>query len=260
LPNGRDWKALRKFRLLTQLGRPFTDKLICCSRYVQAVTVENLGVRTEETAVVYNGVGIDPFVSAAVAAAPSERRSVPIMGMVGTLEGHKDQATLVRASAELRRRRGPVDVRLIGEGKRRSELEALIKDLEAPVVLLGSRSDIPQQVAALDVFVFSTTEEEGLGIALIEAMAAGVPVVASDVPACREVLDDGALGVLVPPGDPEALAAGIGRVLEEPTPARVRADAARGKVLKDFSAEAMARRYGEILGILPRVFDSKGAA
>ncbi len=79
----------------------------------------------------------------------------------------------------------------------------------------------------MDVFVFSTTAEEGLGIALIEAMAAGVPVVASDVPACREVLDNGALGVLVPPGDAAALAAAIAGVLALPKAAAERAAAAR---------------------------------
>ena len=66
------------------------------------------------------------------------------------------------------------------------------------------RRDVPELVGQLDLFVFATTSDEGLGIALIEAMAVGVPVVASDVGACREVLDDGALGLLVPPGGPVA--------------------------------------------------------
>ena len=99
------------------------------------------------------------------------------------------------------------------------------------------RRDVPELVGQLDLFVFATTPDEGLGIALIEAMAAGVPVVASDVGACREVLDDGALGLLVPPRDPVALADAIERVRNEPEAAAARAERARRKAF-----EAVRRR------------------
>ena len=81
------------------------------------------------------------------------------------------------------------------------------------MVFWGPRSDVPELLGQMDVFAFSTTRDEGFGIALIEAMAAGLPVVASDVPACREVLDDGAAGILVPAGDPAPLAQAIGALL-----------------------------------------------
>jgi glycosyltransferase involved in cell wall biosynthesis len=90
---------------------------------------------------------------------------------------------------------------------------------------------------------------EGLGMALIEAMAAGVPVVASDVGACREVLDGGDLGLLVPPGDPAALAAAIERVRAHPEAAAARARRAQRKALEVFDAERMADAYADVLGL-----------
>jgi len=240
-----------KAQVLSALGRPVTDAWVCCSEYVQSAAIEQLRVPRRRTVVVYNGVNGGAFSEAAAA---SRRPAMvdgrpPLIGMVGTLEDHKDQATLIGAAAQLTREGQRVQVQLIGEGARRMSLQALVDELAAPVALLGSRADVADLVTQLDLFVFSTTAEEGLGIALIEAMAAGVPVVASDVPACREVLDDGALGVLVPPGDAAALAAAIAGVLALPKAAAERAAAARERALTMFSAETMARRYAEILGL-----------
>jgi glycosyltransferase involved in cell wall biosynthesis len=171
--------------------------------------------------------------------------------MVARLEAHKDQPTLVRAADRLRRRGPDCEVWLIGEGSRRRELETLIGAQNVPdrVRLLGMRRDVPELVGQLDLFVFATTPDEGLGSALVEAMAAGVPVVASDVGACREVLDDGALGLLVPPGDPVALADAIERVRDEPAAAAARAERARRKAFEVFDAERMAAAYAEVLGL-----------
>ena len=165
------------------------------------------------------------------------------IGMVARLEAHKDQPTLIRAAGLLGRRGLDCEVWLIGEGSRRRELETLIaaEDLRDRVRLLGMRRDVPELVGQLDLFVFATTPDEGLGIALIEAMAAGVPVVASDVGACREVLDDGALGLLVPPRDPVALADAILRVRDEPAAAAARAERARRKAFEAFDASAWLR-------------------
>lgn len=260
LPDPEHPERLRKYRQLVQLGRPFTHRLICCSEYVQAKTIENLGVPTRATEVVYNGVDVEPFRRAGAQGRPRrpEAERPWVIGMVGTLEGHKDQATLIRAASILQSDGAAVHVRLIGDGRRRDELQGLIEATGAPVAMLGSRTDVPEQVADLDVFVFATTDQEGLGIALIEALAAGVPVVASDVPACREVLEeDGArFGALVPPMDPQALARGIAQVLEDRATAIGLAQKAQAMVLGRFSAEAMARRYAAILGVRDAIADA----
>jgi glycosyltransferase involved in cell wall biosynthesis len=241
--------AFRKFKLLVQLGRPFTSRLLCCSEYIRVATVRDFGVSPRETRAVFNACDLDRF-----AAVPRSARGhqPPRLAMVARLEGHKDQPTLIRAVALLRDQGLAVELWLIGEGSRRLQLEALIQELQLSdrVQLLGSRRDIPELLVQLDLFVFAARPDEGFGIALAEAMAAAVPIVATDVGACREVLDGGRCGLLVQPGSPEALAAGIRQVLSDPAAARQRADAARQRALAAFSVAAMAEAYGQELGLV----------
>jgi glycosyltransferase involved in cell wall biosynthesis len=243
--------AFRKFRAQVQLGRPATTALVCCSRYVQEGVVARFGIDPGETAVVHNGVPVAAFAERARAARRQHKASRFRIGMVARLEAHKDQPTLIRAAGRLGRRGLDCEVWLIGEGSRRCELEALIAEegLRDRVHLLGMRRDVAELVGRIDLFVFATTPDEGLGIALIEAMAAGVPVVASDVGACREVLDDGALGLLVPPRDPLALADAIECIRHEPEAAAERAERARRKAFELFDAERMAAAYAGLLGL-----------
>ena len=126
--------------------------------------------------------------------------------MVARLDPIKDQSTLLRAFAAARE--PGWQLQLVGEGPNRLRLEALASELGlGPAqVFLGRRSDIPELLGQADLFALSTTPAEGFGIVLIEAMAAGLPIIASDVPACREVLLEGAAGVLLPPGDVSAWA------------------------------------------------------
>jgi glycosyltransferase involved in cell wall biosynthesis len=243
--------AWHKFRAQIQLGRAATTALVCCSRYVQEGVVARFGVPAAETAVVYNGVPVAAFAARAAAARRQRHGSRFRIGMVARLEVYKDQPTLVRAAGRLQSRGLDCELWLIGEGSRRRELEQLIaaEGLRERAHLLGMRRDVPELVGQLDLFVFATTPDEGLGIAVIEAMAAGVPVVASDVGACREVLDDGALGLLVTPGDPAALADAIERVRDQPETTAARAERARRKAFEVFDAERMAGAYAELLGL-----------
>lgn len=121
--------------------------------------------------------------------------------MVARLDPIKDQCTLIRAFAAARQ--PGWQLQLVGDGPDRPRLEALAAELglNPAEVFLGRRSDIPDLLGRADLFAFSTTPAEGFGIALIEAMAAGLPILASDVPACREVLLDGDAGELLPLAD-----------------------------------------------------------
>lgn len=246
-PDSMSRAQLRKAKAIVQVGRPFTHRLLCCSNYVERETIKHLGVTLRETRVVYNGVDVEPF--ARLERRPKTPGTPWIVGMVATLEGHKDQATLVRAAAIAAKKGLAVEVRLVGEGARRGELEQLVRELDAPVRLLGSRTDVAEQVSEFDIFAFSTTVREGLGIALIEAMAASVPVIASDVPACREVLDRGRLGKLIRPEDPAAFADGLLAMTEQWAACQDVATRAKAAVLGRFTAAAMAEQYLVELGI-----------
>ncbi len=250
-PNISTRSAFTKFRLLVQLGRPLTDRLACCSRYVQEGAIKHFGVGNRETAVIYNGVLADDFDACAASARKRHPGEPFTIGMVARLEKHKDQATLIRAAGILKKRNRNISVKIVGEGSQRETLEKLVESdgLIDTVTILGMRRDIPAILAEMDLFAFSTTHDEGFGIALVEAMIAGMPVVASDVGACREVLDDGELGLLVPAGDPLALADAIDAVLAAPQAAEIRASLARRKAQRQFSAQTMARAYAGILGV-----------
>jgi len=181
-----------------------------------------------------------------------QRSSRPfVVGMVARLEVHKDQPTLIRAAALLRDAARPVEVWLIGEGSRRAEYQRLIEELGlgGVVQILGMRRDVPELLGRMDAFAFAAKPDEGLGVALIEAMAAGVPIVATNVGACREVLLDGALGELVPPGDAAAMAAAISRLAAAEHPDAGRLTQARAHARSTFSIDAMAAAYASILGL-----------
>ena len=119
--------------------------------------------------------------------------------MVARLDKIKDQETLIKAFAQIKTK---CKLILVGDGEKREKLESIAIDLglDPKKIFLGIRLDISKLLAKADIFALSTTQDEGFGIVLIEAMAAGLPIIASDVPACREVLDDGNAGILVPAG------------------------------------------------------------
>lgn len=243
-------RAFDKFRFQVQLGRPVTAALACCSEYVREGVIQHFGVPSDEAVTVYNGVRTQELARRAEAARSRRRRGPLRVGMVARLEVHKDQPTLIRATAALRKAGRPIHCILIGDGSRRAEYELLAKaeGVEDVVHFLGSRRDVPEQLGELDVFVFAAKPDEGFGIALVEAMAAGVPIVATDVGACREVLNDGEAGLLVPPGNPLRLAEAISEVVTDVAATKARVKRAKTRAT-GFSMERMADAYANLLGL-----------
>ena len=243
--------AFRKFRLQIQLGRPVTDYLICCSDYIRQGVIEHFVVSASEAIAIYNGVDVETVAQRASTVARNSEQPFTI-GMVARLEGHKDQPTLIQAARLLKERGYYFQVQLIGEGSRRSEYENLIREekVEDCVSLLGMRRDIPELLGQMDLFVFSAKPDEGFGIALVEAMSAGVPIIATDVGACREVLEEDKLGTLIPPKDPEAMTKAIEKIIECPKTIDTQVKKAREKALKDFTIASMAYQYSLNLELL----------
>ena len=172
-----------------------------------------------------------------------------VIGMVARLDPIKDQATLIRAFAALAREVPEAELWLVGDGAEDAALRRLVdvEGLAARVVFWGRRADIPELLGQMDVYAFSTTRDEGFGIAVIEAMAAGLPVVASDVPACREVLAGGDAGILVPARNPAALATALRILLQDPALRAGWSRRATARVHAAYTAERCAADWYRLL-------------
>ncbi len=167
--------------------------------------------------------------------------ATPLLATAGRLTAVKGQDTLIRAVAELRRRGEEVSLLILGEGELRRDLEALAARLgaEASVFFLGWRPDVAQVLAACDVFCLPS-RNEGMGRVLVEAMALGKPIVASDIGGIRDLVSSGENGLLVPPGDVAAWAAALVRLHRDPEERRRMGEAGRRRAPR-YSAEEMLR-------------------
>lgn len=188
---------------------------VCVSQAVAQVMIR-WGLPAERVAVVFDGVSPLP------AAPPAALGEGPVVLAVGALVAHKDHETLVRAAEGL-----DAQVCVAGEGPLRAQLEG------RGVRLLGQRPDVAALLARASVFVHPS-REEGMGQAVVEAMLAGVPVVATAAGGVPEVV--GAYGLLVPPGDPDALRSALRRALAGDHPD---VEAARAWAAARFGVEGM---------------------
>lgn len=164
-----------------------------------------------------------------------------VIGTVGNHTPKKDQATLLEAFAVMRRNHTGAALVLIGSGPLEQALRerAAALGLGPSVVFAGSRTDVPALLPALDVFTLSS-RQEGLPVALMEAMASGLPSVLTRVGGIPEIVDQGAEGLLVQPGDTEALAVALGRLVGG-APLRARMAAAARERSRCFDAEGAQR-------------------
>ena len=197
--------------------------VVAISEGVRAMLIES-GVDAARIHVVPSGVDADRFVPTAGARSAARARyqiadHACLLVVVGALEERKGHAVLLEALAILANPR--VHLLCAGEGSARAGLEARCTalGLDATVRFLGRVDDVASVLAAADVMVMPS-RQEGLGVAALEAMAVGLPVIASRVGGLPEAVKDGETGLLVPTGDSAALAAAIGRLAADPMLAR----------------------------------------
>lgn len=164
----------------------------------------------------------------------------PLVGTVSVLRAQKALEVLIEAAGLLAPRHPDLRVVIAGTGPEESRLRALAEG--TPVVLAGHRRDVPDLLAALDVAVQSS-DYEGSPLAVMEYMAAGVPVVATAVGGVPDLIDDGVHGLLVPPRDPGALAAGISRLLDDGALRAELGANGRERQRREFDATQMVRRF-----------------
>jgi glycosyltransferase involved in cell wall biosynthesis len=176
----------------------------------------------------------------------------PLVGIVARLVPIKAHEDFLKAALRVIADHPRAHFLIVGDGERRSELESVVSrgDLRDRVHFLGWRQDLPEIYGDLDVVVLSSLNE-GSPVALIEAMAAGRPVVATRVGGVVELIDEGVTGLMVPPRSPEALADAISRVLSDPGLGERLGRAAREAVYPRHSSarlcEDMAALYADLL-------------
>ena len=170
-----------------------------------------------------------------------------VVGTVGRLSSEKGASFLIEAAAKICPDFPRAFFVLVGDGPMRSALEARVRELgmEGQFLFTGQRHDVQQIYRAFDIFVLPSLEE-GMPMALLEAMAAGLPVVATKVGGVPDIVNDPSVGTLVDPGDANAIATGIRDLLSDRSRREEIGSKGRKRVEESFSAAAMARRYVEL--------------
>jgi len=205
--------------LADRLLAPLTDRAIAVSHSTRDFLVSKRSVPAELVRLIWNGAPLGEFAPGGrdrALAARSELglpEEAVVIGTIGRLNAQKGHTHLLDALALLRTRLPDLWTLIVGDGDLMDSLkeQAARLGLGDRVVFAGHRTDVPDLLAALDVFCISSLYE-GTPLALFEAMAAGRPIVSTAVDGCREVLEDGVSGLLVPPADAEALAGALERV------------------------------------------------
>jgi glycosyltransferase involved in cell wall biosynthesis len=236
-----------------------TDALLAVSTQVRDDLLE-MGIGAEKQwHVVPVGVDLEPLLNDRPSRADARKTlglpvDGPIVGCVGRLVPIKDHDTLFAAAARLRRERPDVTFVLAGDGELRDDLKARAKELLGDrCVFLGWVHDLPTLYAAFDV-VALTSKLEGTPVSLIEAAAAGKPVVATRVGGVREVVRDGETGLLVSPADPVAVAMSLHTLLDDPEGARRMGEEGTRWVTGRFSSSRLA---DDVTGLYRELLDRK---
>jgi len=246
-PFGQSRLARAIYYAIEYFGCHLCDALVVVNAADRRIAVEKLNMRPEKVHLIPNG--IDPFALGRLSQEPRQtlRRDlfadacddVVCIGMVGRLWRQKNPECLVRAAIELHQR-GCRNFRviLVGDGDLRGSLEVLIDQngVGGIVRLLGWREDVPRLLGALDIFVLPS-RWEGMPLAIIEAMAAGLPVVASDIPGNRDLVSEGIDGILFCADDHVGLADRLHELITDPSRAMAMGSAAQSKAIREYSLE-----------------------
>ncbi len=255
----------RKYNLLRKTIRPLVGKYIAVSKDLQRWLIDTIGVAPRRVVQIYNGVDqirFKPADERPLHLAPDGfmNQESLVIGTVGRLAAVKDQATLVRAFALLLQRvpartKDRLRLVLVGDGPSRQELEQLVNELGlgGKAWLTGDRDDIPEMLGLFDLFVLPSLGE-GISNTILEAMATGLPVVATRVGGNPELVSDGVNGRLVDAADPEQLASALAELAGAPDTRRAMGTAGLERIRRQFNWDRTVERY---LGVYDALLASR---
>jgi glycosyltransferase involved in cell wall biosynthesis len=262
--------AVNRPGLIDRLAAAAPSAWIFANSEASAQAQRSLWNRTGGISVVHLGVDLKEFSLDRTGEADAVRRDLGIapdhlvVGMAGRFEPWKGQHIFLEAAAQLVERFPQaiflvVGGALFGLGEDyKARLEAFVRErqLDSRVRFVGFREDMSPVYAAMDVAVHASTSPEPFGLVIVEAMAMGRPVIASDAGGPREILEDGVTGLLSPVANSKALAERIALLLVDPERRRALGAAARKRVEAAFSAEVMTTRVEEVYR---QIVDREGA-
>ncbi len=234
----------RHIRTERKLSR-FTHKIICCSKAVENFVRDFENIKDSKTIMIYNGVDEDKFSkhkdSRSIRAELGIDEGSPVVGTVSALTPHKGHIHLIQAASSVLGTFPSTRFLIVGDGFLRARLEDQAKNLNisSSVIFTGERKDIPEILSLMDIFVLPSFSREGLGLAILEAMAVGRPVVATEIGGIPEAVIQGKTGLLVPPGDSEEMAQAIIQILQDPEKAKSMGEKGRARVKERFTKTKM---------------------
>jgi sugar transferase (PEP-CTERM/EpsH1 system associated) len=252
----------RRPALLRRLHAPLVDRFITVSKDLERYLVKRIGIAPARITQIYNGVDttvftpLDPPTRAALPPGFAPEGTL-VVGTVGRVQPVKDHATLLRAFAALATSAPAIAAKtrlvIVGDGPSLAELRALAATLsvDAATWLAGNQTDVSALMRAFDVFALPS-RNEGISNTILEAMATGVPVVASAVGGNVELVDDDATGMLFPAGDAAALARALERYLADAALRAAHGRGARAIATERFSLPAMVAGYQGVYEALAR--------
>jgi glycosyltransferase involved in cell wall biosynthesis len=238
--HGRTFPDPRGIILMDRLIARFTSRVIAVSRELAEYLRDVVGIPDRKIEVIINGVDMNRF-STAVG---RDRGTTVRIGIIARLASVKDVASLLKAMQIVSRERPDSLLQVVGDGPERDKLEKMAVDLGIgnKVEFLGFRRDIADLLSGIDIFTLSSLSE-GTSITILEAMAAGKPVVATKVGGNPALIEDGVNGFLVPAGQPAELALALLRLAKDGRLRERIGEVNRKKAVEEYSIEAMAASY-----------------
>ncbi|MCU0806046.1 MAG: TIGR03088 family PEP-CTERM/XrtA system glycosyltransferase [Burkholderiales bacterium] len=246
----------RRYQLVRRAYSPFVTQYVALSRDLESYLTRRVGIRAERVAQIYNGVDTDRFKARAEKRIPLEGSpfndpALWIVGTVGRLEAVKDQTNLARAFVHAVRHfpaaRQRLRLVIVGDGALRPDVERILDEGKVRDLawLPGERADVPELMRGMDCFVLPSLAE-GISNTILEAMASGLPVIATRVGGNAELMEPDLTGRLVPALDSAVLAREVLGYFAEPALARRHGRAGRNLVERKFSLDRMVEQYHEL--------------
>jgi len=235
-------------RIARKLLSGMVNHLIAVSGDIKKWMINSIGIKNTKVSKILNGVNTDKFCqkdNLGIRNSLGFSSEDIVIGTVGRLDPIKDQRLLLQAFSRLKYEKKNLRLVFVGDGPEKRNLESMRKRLSCGdrVVFLGERDDVDKILSAFDLFVLPS-RNEGISNTILEAMATGLPVIATDVGGNPELVKHGHSGLLFPPGDCEALVDALNFYIEQnPHMIEIHGRNARERAVREFSLNRMVKEY-----------------